>query len=133
MGKEPSSNSLSPCPRLACPVDVVESPMNISVHREKYETPEKESVTKSPLKAKVFAWPEEKEKQSPSSASLDTSFSSCFDRLSSPSGWTGTHKITAFKLQINKAHVRNKKKLEKKKLQKRKAAKKTVNILKRHR
>jgi len=148
--KVPSSNPLSPSPRVTYP-----SPMGISVRRETIGTPEKESVTKklilspengnencrhpstsnktSPLKTNGFSCSDEKQNQSTSSVSFDTSFSSCFDRLSSPSGWTGTRKITAFELSINKAHVRNKKKLEKKRWKKRKAAKKTVNVLKRHR
>jgi len=146
----PVSKPLSSVQRETSPVDeVLESPMDICRKRDVIRSPEKENVSRkltltpkktsansnrtSPVKNRKSPYSEEKRKHSSSPGSLDTSFSSCFDRLASPSGWTGTHKVTAFELQVNKAHVRNKKKLEKKKWKKRRAAKKTVNMLKRHR
>jgi len=152
----PGSNLLTSSPGLTGSVnEVLESPMDICVSREINGTPDKENISRkltlspekrsekyrhvsssnktSPVKDSEFTCSDEKHKQSSSPVSLDTSFGNCFDRLASPSGWTGTHKVTAFELQINKAHVRVKKKLEKKKWKKRKAAKKTMNVLKRHR
>jgi len=67
----------------------------------------------------------------PSSMPLHLASKSCFDRLASPSGWTGTHKVTACQLPMNQARVRVKKKLEAN-AKKRKAGK-AIHVLKRRR
>jgi len=65
----------------------------------------------------------------PGSIQVEAPTKNCFDRLASPSGWTGTHKVTACQLPINQARVRVKKKLEAH--AKKRKAEKAVNGLKR--